>query len=520
MRITMWLIAGLTAVLTACSGGGGNTLPAAVPATTLQGSAYDAALNDSTVDVYSYENGVIGTQLAETTTAPDGSFSLNIQSESTPLLVVASGGYYVEEASGTTVNLTAGQTLQAVLNHTTGQADTVYLTPLTHLAAGLAAYRIKQGMSASAAIDSANQEISNIVGFNIVTTKPLDITDPANATAFPTYGDLYGFISAAISSWTAYASTKSGTPIHSVENTISFTQKLYEDVVADGKLDGVGVDQNGNISPVSLGLLPLNQTVYRYAIAAHIIAAVNSRYNKTGLTEAQVADFANKFATNDDAIWAGAPILPFATNHGRPVITFTSPRNGAWIARTTPVSGTVTDNVPIDSTQFTVDNALVGTAATPTSPVFSINTTGPGYPDGTHTFTLVATNSIGITNTASITVGVDNTPPTSTGTESDYAASDGVHLVWSVTPQDAGSGINTVYTTVNGTGTLLPFAQQSNGTWYFDVAESTLGLTNTSINVFTWPVVIKDNAGNCSSYDDSAGGVAGAGWRYLSGGPC
>lgn len=511
------------ALLSACGGGASGSSPTPVPSTTVSGFVFDAPIGNATVQAWTFINGVPTTKVGEGITAANGSYSFSIQSESAPLILIASGGYYVEEASGQTVNLAAGQRLSAVINHVTGQNDTVHITPFTHLAAGLASWKIKGAVQTNTAIEAANTTISNILGFAVSGTKPLSIAEAANASAFASPGHLYGFLSAAISGWTAYASTRSGTPMHSVHNSIAFAQLLYADVSADGVLDGYGKDDLQNITHLALGVLPLNQTVYRHGLAAHIVQAANSTFNRSALTEAQIASFASNYAGNGDMIWAAVTPISFDTR-GRAVGSFTSPSSGEWIARTTNVTGAVVDHVAIDATALRVDTTVIGNSPNPAAPVFTINAGGPGYADGTHTLSFLITSSIGITSIASINVGVDNTYPTSTGTGLVYSA--GVnYLRWTMYPIDAGSGIEAVFAVPYGqnpytSSTRFYFNLLANGSWSTDITPCSVGICpNGGGHVMLVPVVVKDREGNCTAYDF---GVQPLNWtiRFLSNGQC
>lgn len=518
-------------VLSACGGGSGGSggsgsSPAPVPTTTISGVVFDAPIATATVEAWTFVNGAPSTKIGEGITATNGSYSFSIQSENAPLVLIASGGYYVEEASGQTVNLLAGQRLSAVFFHTTGQNNTVHITPFTHLAAGLASWRIANGVATNIAIDGANIAISNILGFSVIGTKPLSITDAANASAFASPGHQYGFLTAAISSWTGYASTKSATPMHSTHNSIAFAQLLYADVYADGMLDGYGKDILNNISQLALGVLPLSQTVYRHALAAHVVQVANSTINRSALTEAQVASFAAIYASNGDMIWAAATPFSFDTR-GRAVGSFTRPSSGGWIAKTTNVTGTVVDYVAIDTTALRVDTTVIGNAPNPAAPVFTINASGAGYADGTHTLSFLITNSIGITSITSINVGVDNTSPTSTGRWDNYASDQSLPIgsvKWTMYPADVGSGITGVFAVPYGqspftSGTRIPLTLQANNSWTLVSTPCGVGVCGAG-HVALVPIIIKDSTGNCAAYDFGTQPISQTGIRFLANGTC
>lgn len=479
--------------ISACSGGGGggasDSPPPPVPTTTVSGVAYDAAISGGTASIYAYSGGVKGTQLGQTTTRQDGSFDIPIQSESTPLLIEVTGGTYVEEASGTGVGLTAGQSLRAVLNHTTGASSTVYVTPFTHIAAGLAAFRIRQGISTSTAISSANQEISNILGFDVLATRPINITDPANATAFPSNGHVYGFLTAAISHLTAYISERSGTRVHSAQNSIAFAQQLYNDVSADGFLNGQGYDITGNIGPLSLGVFPLDQGIFRYAIAANVSAVANSTINRTSLTSAQLFSFANSYAMNVSVIWDNVTPISF-NNGGLPEVSFTNLSSGSPIGRTAAINVSASDQVGMDHADLRVDNSLVSTIHGQGSPSFSLDTRT--YENGAHTLNVTFVNNLGVPSSASLGINIDNTPPTSTGSYY-YPGNCGPGRIDSGVASDALAGVSHVIGLYDNA--VIPV--DASGNWSAPIYPC---VPYAPSSYYWRSYRIVDRAGNCSDY--------------------
>lgn len=394
-------------LICSCSGSGNNSgsaVPPQVPTATVKGVAHDNILIQSTISAYRYTNGQIGQLLGTATTDNNGNYSITIQAEDTPILLEATGGSYIEEASKIPVNLKDGQKLRAVANYKTGTAIDVSVTTFTHLAAGLAAYRIGQGTGAAAAIDSANHDVSSMIGFNIITTKPLDITNSNNATAFVTNGHLYGFMSAAISSWTMFASIQNGQTsdnnnLHSFYNSILFAQQLYNDIVADGLLDGKGFNTNGQLVPLSFGVVPLSTEVYRHALAAHLLKiSANKDSNKTGLTTAHLRTAATAYATKTDAIYGTATPIDF-TNDGVPQVvckTFT----GCVLAGTPTFTATINSPIPVASATISVDGTAVASSLTTLS--YALNTYP--YEPGTgswHTVSWAVLDGFGINVNAS-----------------------------------------------------------------------------------------------------------------------
>ncbi len=107
-----------------------------------------------------------------------------------------------------------------------------------------------------------------------------------------------------------------------------------------------------------------------------------------------------------------------APPNSAPTISMTAPANGATVNGTTNVTATATANgsgATISNVQFKLDGSNLGGLDTTSPYSASWNTTSAS--NGTHTLTAVATDSVGLTTTAtSITVtvnngGADTTPP-------------------------------------------------------------------------------------------------------------
>ena len=405
--------------LTACGGGGGSsvcsTCPtgSTVPYGSVSGKAFDGLILNGTVSVYDFSTGTKGALLGQATTDGSGLYSLSLQVESRPVLLEITGGYYIEEAGAVGYEYTGraefnGQKLTALANYTTGAALNTSVTTYTHLAAGLAAYEISKGTAVSTAINDANNRVSGLAGVNILTTTPKEITDVANASAYLTPELRYGFLAGAISMWT-YNNAPSPSVAHLPPYTsIDFAQSLYQDISADGLLDGIGLDSSGNVTPLSYGTVPLDVNVYRQAIGAAIVQMAGDANNHTGLTGAQVLSFAGSYISSTDPMFNGVPPTTFAPAS---VVIFT-PAPTAWARKTINVTSTASSPFGLKTVALLVDGVSVATSPTLSTQTFPIDTTT--YADGAHTIVVSATDLGGFVTTASVQSKIDNTPPTST----------------------------------------------------------------------------------------------------------
>ncbi len=502
------------AFLAACGGAGSGGSPSTgstIPVGVVAGTAFDGLILGGTVSVYDFTTGAKGALLGQITSDGNGLYSLSLQVESRPVLVEITGGYYIEEAgaggTGTQVSLSNGHKLTALANYATGSPLKVAVTTYSHLAAGLAAFEIRQGTAVAAAINDANTRASNLAGVNILTTTPKEITDVSNISATLTPELKYGFLAGAISMWTLNHTPSTAAPRTPPYTSIDFAQLLYQDILADGLLDGIGVDSTGAAAPLSFGATPLGVDVYRKGLGISLVQMAADTNNKTGLTGTQVLPFAQRYVANTDAMFNNvAPDAIVA-----PVVTITAPAINGWVNQTANVAATIQDTIGITSARLFVDNASAANSNTnlPTQS-FQLDTTQ--YTTGAHTVSIIATDFAGLSTTATIPVGVDNVPPTSTANIPYTWVGNGNYMTVSGCASDVGSGVLSVTLTHDyGVTTVTPNPQT--GCW------AVTGIyMNNGAGPYVWPVVIRDRANNCSTYS-GYNGTAGV-WTLHASGPC
>ncbi len=385
-----WAGVFLAVLLVAC-GGGSNDLPPVRPSSVVSGNAVDAAIQNGAVAVYAFGANGKGELLGGGVTDADGFYALELQARSQPVLIEVSGGHYVEEASGVTVNLAEGQVLRAVARYVSGQPLSVMVTPLTHLAAGLAEYRVTQGVDAGAAVDGALASLSSLFNLQVTAVLPRSIADPRNVTTQLSDPHRYGFLLAALSSFTQWASAQNNAPVHTAYTSMALSQILFNDIRADGLLDGLGFNKAGDaLMNLAFGVVALNQDVYRIAFAQHLLAISGGAQNKTGLTRADLREGARGLATSAHALFGGA--VPAASSLFGPAIVPLTPEGAAF-------NGAYDFKVVIDSVleaetvTFDIDGVVLGNAADAANPAFVIDTRA--YQDGEYTVGVAATDFLG-----------------------------------------------------------------------------------------------------------------------------
>jgi len=303
------LIAGLSAALISCGGGSsGGSLPTSPePIGEINGTAFIGTVESGTVNVYALNNGVrgesIGTGVIRSEPISDlpadidklqGNYTISLQTPSKAIVVCLSDATYQEMSADRLISfiVAENQELCAVVNYVTGSKTLkVVLTYYTHVAAGLAQYLVSNGQIPADAVTKANQEISDWTVLNPTVVVPTNIRyEPSVAQQSISAADRAGLANAAISIYTGWVNGIAGIPPKDaagadnpkrfvIYNSILFAQRAYEDISADGLLDGQSAD-----GPTGLGPVTMKISTYRRDIALDMLVMSNSPKNRSGLS--------------------------------------------------------------------------------------------------------------------------------------------------------------------------------------------------------------------------------------------
>lgn len=489
--MTRFIMLALCAVIASCGGGSGGErvtdenqgngnlsgdFALSVRKGEAKGVAHDAPMIGSTVRAYSWEQDIGSTILGETQTDSKGDYALEIASENAELIIQAGlDGYYLEEASGTRIDLGSNDYLTAIVGYEVGDVVDVQITPMTHLAACYADYLVeREGIGRVDARIRANSKFSGWAGVDILETKPIDVTNPDNVAVNLSDGFAYGFISAGISKTMEMVSEENGIEPHSSRyaTSISWSAAACSDISHDGLLNGV--NENGQMA---LGSYLVTADFYR-SIGASILQFAQSAQNVTGLTTDDLFTMANQISISSDEVFGGIA--------GQPV-DIDGPTISSQLAPNSLINGsvsidfTVEDALRVQEVVFYIDDNLYATAQ-PNNPTLNWNTTV--FTDGEHTVRVVATDVLGnesqesyIYQVVNSGAAVEITSPTLVNT-----------LSYSVTGTFLSGVAEVSSVVVNGEAAELDQAQ---GTWRVDIdLEGGVNLVE---------AVITDSLGNTNS---------------------
>lgn len=417
-----WVVVLFSAILlTACNDtnqtprNGVPLPPPATPSGEITGAAFDSGLAASTVNVYDWSEGKKGILLSTTTTFGGGFFTAKLkQIKSTPILLEVTGGFYTEEASEETIYLAsaATQRLLALAHYTEGESLKASITPMTMLAVGLAEYQLSQGETATNAIIGANDELSRWLGFDIISTLPINATYLSNASTVLTDEHKYGFISAGLSFLTSTFRDSPGEEGHKKYYSISMAQQGYNDIKADGALNGL--KETG--SPVALGEFTFGLDTYRGQLAARILQFAGGAQfnyldrNKTGLGISELTPFALRLASDTGVLFEGTAATDIYSTS--PLVTGFLPKIGQVVSGTWPVDAIVSDVYGVASVKYYVDGTYIAGSGAKVWGMRipktwqSIVTTN--FTNGFHSFEIRVTNILGKITSVTHVVEVKN----------------------------------------------------------------------------------------------------------------
>ncbi|MBZ0157066.1 MAG: hypothetical protein K8I29_12750 [Alphaproteobacteria bacterium] len=161
--------------LVSCGGGGGSSSGSVSSDTVVSGVVSKGPVSGATVNGYAIEDGAKGRQLGTATTGQDGSFSMNVGSYSGAMLLEASGGSYMDEATGQ--NMPMGSMLFRAAAGNVSGSSSMSLTPPTGMAV-----QYMNGNYSGQMMSTANQVMGSVFGVSdIIGTKPKEVQTASKA---------------------------------------------------------------------------------------------------------------------------------------------------------------------------------------------------------------------------------------------------------------------------------------------------------------------------------------------------
>ena len=279
--LAMTLGALSTTALVACGGGSGDGGSPSATTGTLSGTATKGPVSGATVRAYAINNGVKGGQLGSAQTDSSGNFTLKVDAYSGPMMLQLHGGSYMDEATGTRMNMLDADDMTCVvpsISVTAGSATTgIQITPLTSMAHAWAEH-MAGGMTATN-ITTANMRVGAAYmgpGMDILMTHPIDPTVTGSANGASIDAKNYGMMLAAMSQEAHQLgmTTSSSAMITAMHNDA-------EDGTMDGTMSGTPINMNGMGGMMGGG--SMMSAAGTGELATAMATFINSPMNRSGV---------------------------------------------------------------------------------------------------------------------------------------------------------------------------------------------------------------------------------------------
>lgn len=277
----------------ACGGGGGGTavLDSAVDgagAGSISGAVAKGPVSNASVAAYGMSGGLVGARIGSATTDASGNFIMATSGYSGPVMLMASGGSYRDEATGTVMQMAAGDVLTAVMPAMASGSTVngIQVTPVTGMAQMLAQHMA--GGLTDANIAAANAAMGNYFSVgDILHVQPMNPLNRGSGAGASVDARNYGMTLAAMSQYARSLNM----PFSSAMATAMMND------ASDGMMDGrTGGSQIPMGSGSMMGTGMMASTAGTGGLSGAMGAFMNSAANVSGLTAADMAALMQKLS--------------------------------------------------------------------------------------------------------------------------------------------------------------------------------------------------------------------------------
>jgi hypothetical protein len=262
------------------------------------GSVFNGTMSNATVMAYAVSGGTMGAQLASGTTSSTGSFSLSFGAYSGPVMLKMSGGSYTNLANSTTMTMSAGDVMTAVITTITSGATVkgIQMTPLTSMAQARA--QAMAGGMTDANIAAANTAVGNyFMVSDILHTEPMNAAVSGSGGTATTDMRNYGIAIAAMSQ---YAQTIGMTDPATL---ISDMMQDASDGIMNGMMGSTSITMGGmGGGMMGGGGTMMQSTAGTSGLTTAMTTFMGSATNKSGLSATDMQALINTLNTSNGTI--------------------------------------------------------------------------------------------------------------------------------------------------------------------------------------------------------------------------
>ncbi|NTX67621.1 hypothetical protein HUA74_43940 [Myxococcus sp. CA051A] len=380
----------------------------------MTGTVIKGRVSGATVRVYLLEQGTTqGPLIATTTTDEAGAFTAGVAAAAGPFVIVASGGSYVDEATGNATPLS--ETLTALVpRHSPGADQVIQVSPISHFVAALTRWHQHQGVDLATAYDLATTHLNaHFAGVPWQSAMPADLTTTA-VTSLDESARA-GLLLAALSQQARLISEQLGLTPGARVTAHSLTEALHQDLLADGRLNGVG--PSGALVLPPGAVLPaayqLSGTTARRELAHAVARFIAGERNAAkALRPADIETLASALSSSSDPMLFDTP--GSAVDVQPPRVSILTPVDGAGVYGSITVEAEATDESAIRAFTWTAPPGLTSVQPSLNGSKAQLSSTldVSALPDGPLELVAVAEDVNGNRTTARRAVVVSNRGPT------------------------------------------------------------------------------------------------------------
>jgi len=262
------------------------------------GTVFNGTMSNATVMAYAVSGGTMGAQLASETTNSTGSFSMSLGAYSGPVVLKMSGGSYTNLATSTTMTMSAGDVMTAVIPTMASGATVtgIQMTPLTSMAQARA--QAMAGGMTDANIAAANTAVGNyFMVSDILHTQPMNAAVSGAGSTATTDMRNYGIAIAAMSQ---YALTIG---MADPATLISDMMQDASDGIMNGMMGSTSITMGGmGGGMMGGGGTMMQSTAGTSGLATAMTTFMGSATNKSGLSATDMQILINTLNTSNGTI--------------------------------------------------------------------------------------------------------------------------------------------------------------------------------------------------------------------------
>jgi hypothetical protein len=280
------------------SGGGGGTPPAS--SGTITGTVFMGGVRSGTIAAYGVSGGMMAAPLGTSQVDASGHFSIPVGTYAGTVMLRMTGGTFVDEATGSTMTMQAGDALTSCIPSVAAGATTtgVQVTPLTSMAQ-LRASSMAGGMSPTT-VTAANTVVGSYFGVgDILMAPPMDPSVVGSGIGATQSATNYGM---SVASMSQYARTIGMT----VSSSGTFTAMALDasDGVMNGMMSSTSISMTGmgGMGGGMMGGTTMQATAGTTGLATAMATFVGSSRNASGVPIADMQPLVDKLATSQGTI--------------------------------------------------------------------------------------------------------------------------------------------------------------------------------------------------------------------------